>query len=55
MYFRTQINNVEARTIPTSIIPVVENKEMIDLGIVFKSQTILDTIDIFLKQNPHLE
>lgn len=55
VYFRTQINNVEARTIPTSIIPVVENKEMIDLGIVFKSQTILDTIDIFLKQNPHLE
>jgi len=30
VYFRTQINNVEARTIPTSIIPVVENQEMID-------------------------
>lgn len=55
VYFRTQINNVEARTIPTSIIPVVENQEMIDLGIVFKSQTILDTIDIFFKQNPHLK
>lgn len=55
VYFRTQINNVEARTIPTSIIPVVENQEMIDLGIVFKSQTILDTIDIFLKQNLHQE
>ncbi|OOR99712.1 hypothetical protein B0187_02565 [Haemophilus paracuniculus] len=50
VYFRTQINSVEAKAIPTNLVPIVKNQEMIDLGVVFKSKMILETISFFQKR-----
>lgn len=48
-YPRHEINDVEFRFFPTVIKPVVESHQMIDLGVVFKSQTIVETINSLFK------
>jgi hypothetical protein len=49
VYFRTQLNQIVAVPIPTQLQPMVLQQEMIDLGIVFKARTIVETIEAFLK------
>ena len=49
VFLRKQWNEIIAVPIPTVTKPMVQNEEMIDLGIVFKARTVVETIDAFLK------
>jgi len=49
VYFRTHLNQIVAVPIPTHVQPMAQQQEMIDLGIVFKARTVVETIEAFLK------
>ncbi len=49
VFLRKQWNEIVAVPIPTATKPMVQNVEMIDLGIVFKARTVVETIEAFLK------
>ncbi|MBP9147434.1 MAG: trypsin-like peptidase domain-containing protein [Rhodoferax sp.] len=49
VFLRKQWNEIVAVPIPTASKPMVQNEEMIDLGIVFKARTVVETIEAFLK------
>lgn len=50
VYFRTQTNQVVALPIPTQMHNhIVHQQEMIDLGVVFKANTVIETIEALLK------
>jgi hypothetical protein len=49
VFFRTQLNQIISVPIPTHAQPMAQQQEMIDLGIVFKARTVVETIDAFLK------
>jgi hypothetical protein len=51
VFFRTQFNQIVAVPIPTQTQPMAKQQEMIDLGIVFKARTVVETIDAFLIAN----
>ncbi|HYF77365.1 MAG TPA: serine protease [Symbiobacteriaceae bacterium] len=46
---RRDVNNVEFVTVPTKDIPVAITTQMIDLGLVFKTRTIVQTIEHCLR------
>ena len=48
VFYRTQFNQIIAVPIPTQVKSMVEQREMIDLGIVFKARTVVETINAFL-------
>jgi hypothetical protein len=48
VFFRTSLNEIIAVPIPTQTRPMAEQKEMIDLGIVFKARTVVETIESFI-------
>ena len=49
VFFRTQMNDLVARPILTHSSIAVAQQEMIDLGIVFKANTVVETIEAALK------
>lgn len=49
VFFRTHLNQIISVPIPTQVQPMAQQQEMIDLGIVFKARTIVETIEEFLK------
>jgi hypothetical protein len=49
VFFRTQLNQIIAVPIPTQVQPMAQEQEMIDLGIVFKARTVVETVEAFLK------
>ena len=49
VFFRTQMNQIVAVPIPTQVRPMAQQQEMIDLGIVFKARTVVETIEAFVK------
>ncbi len=49
VFYRTQLNEIVSIPIPTQVRPMAQQQEMIDLGIVFKAKTVVDTIESFLK------
>lgn len=49
VFFRTQLNQIIPVPIPTQVRPMAQQQEMIDLGIVFKAHTVVETIEAFLK------
>jgi hypothetical protein len=49
VFYRTQMNQIVAVPIPTQVQPMVQQQEMIDLGIVFKARTVVETIEAFLQ------
>ncbi len=51
VYFRTHLNQIIPVPIPTQVQPMAQQQEMIDLGIVFKARTVVETIDAFLRAN----
>lgn len=51
VYFRTQLNQIIEVPIPTQTQPMTQHQEMIDLGVVFKARTVVETIDAFMKAN----
>lgn len=48
VFFRTMMNEIVAVPIPTQVRPMAMQQEMIDLGIVFKARTVVETIEAFL-------
>ncbi|MBH3373126.1 trypsin-like peptidase domain-containing protein [Pseudomonas juntendi] len=52
VYHKTDLNAVVPIAIPTQFQAGVEIKQMIDLGIAFKSKTVIETIQHFIKLNP---
>lgn len=48
VFQRTQLNEIIAVPIPTQVRSMSQTQEMIDLGIVFKARTVLETIEAFL-------
>jgi hypothetical protein len=42
--YRLEEGSLEFRSIPTAHIPVIVTREMIDLGVVFKARTVVDTV-----------
>ncbi|MCC0375624.1 trypsin-like peptidase domain-containing protein [Pseudomonas aeruginosa] len=49
VFFRTHLNQIVPVPIPTQVQPMAQQQEMIDLGIVFKARTVVETIEAFLK------
>ncbi|MCB9141735.1 MAG: trypsin-like peptidase domain-containing protein [Anaerolineales bacterium] len=50
VYFREDINKIVDVPIPVQTEPMALQREMIDLGIVFKSRTVVETIEAFMKE-----
>lgn len=48
VFFKTELNQIVAVPVPTVTAPMVSNREMLDLGIVFKSRTVVETIEAFI-------
>lgn len=48
VFFRTHLNEIIPVPIPTQVRPMAQQQEMIDLGIVFKARTVVETIEAFL-------
>lgn len=53
VFFRTELNQIVAVPIPTQTQPMVQQREMIDLGIVFKARTVVETIEAFMRSRGH--
>jgi hypothetical protein len=51
VFFRTHLNEIIPVPIPTQVQPMARQQEMIDLGIVFKARTVVETIEAFLRAN----
>src|SRR3990172_10153794 len=49
VFFRTHLNQIISVPISTQVQPMTQQQEMIDLGIVFKARTVVETIEAFLK------
>lgn len=49
VFFRTELNQIVAVPIPTQTQPMAQQREMIDLGIVFKAKTVVEAIEAFLE------
>lgn len=47
VFFRTSTGEVELVPAPTTVVPIANFQEMIDLGVVFKSKLILEAIESF--------
>lgn len=50
VHFREEDNVITLIPAPASQIPVARSREMIDLGVVFKTRTITETIDLALRR-----
>jgi hypothetical protein len=50
VFYRTQLNEIISVPIPTQDQPMAKQQEMIDLGIVFKARTVIETIEAFMKE-----
>lgn len=48
--FREQEGSLEFQSIPTSLRPIIKTREMIDLGLVFKSKSIVSTVEGLLEK-----
>ena len=48
VFFRTELNQIISVPIPTAVLPMAQQREMIDLGIVFKARTVVEAIEIFI-------
>ncbi len=48
VFYRTQLNQIIVVPIPTQVQPMAQQQEMIDIGIVFKAQTVVETVEAFL-------
>ena len=51
VFYRSSTGQVELVPAPTSVVPIAKYQEMIDLGVVFKGNLILETLDSFWKEH----
>jgi hypothetical protein len=49
VFFRTKLNKIVPVPVTTQAQPMAQQREMIDLGLVFKSRTVVETIEAFIK------
>ena len=52
VFCRQEDGTIKAREVPTRVEPYVETKQMIDLGVVYKSRTVREAITHFLSSPP---
>lgn len=52
VFLRTQLNRIVSVPIPTHVSPMAEQQEMLDLGIVFKARTVVETIEAYARAHP---
>lgn len=53
VFFRTSLNEIVPVPIPTQIKPMARQEEMIDLGVVFKSRTVIEAVEAYFKAIGH--
>ena len=51
VFYHTEQNEIVSVPIPTKTVPMSVTTEKLDLGIVFKSRVVVETIEQFIKQN----
>jgi hypothetical protein len=49
VYFRTHLNQLVSVPVPTHVLPMAQQQEMIDLGIVFKASTVVEAVEEALR------
>jgi hypothetical protein len=49
-YYRIEYNKLVSMPLPTNKRQLAESREMIDLGVVYKSSTVLETVTSWLEQ-----
>ena len=49
VFFRTELNQIVSVPVPTAVAPMAQQREMIDLGLVYKPRTVVETIETFIK------
>lgn len=54
VFFQEDINEIRLRSIPMVDVPVAVSKQMVDLGVVFKASTIVEAIEVFLRERGEL-
>ncbi len=54
VYYRQDDGVVRFEEIPTDIRPVIKTTQMVDLGVVYKAHTVVDTIEDLLRQRGEL-
>ncbi len=54
VFFQEDVNQIRTRYIPITDVPLAVSRQMIDLGIVFKASTIVETIRVFLEERGQL-
>lgn len=52
VFYKTENNEIVPVNIPTQIKSIVKQQEMLDIGIVFKARTVIETIEAFIAQPP---
>lgn len=50
VFYRTQYNDIVPVPIPTAVKPMAAQQEMLDLGVVFKASTVMETAKQFIQQ-----
>lgn len=48
VYYRTRLNEIVPVPVPTVTRPMAEQQEMLDLGIVYKARTVVETVQAFV-------
>ncbi len=51
VFFREDFNRIVAVPIPTNVQPMARQREMIDLGVVFKARTVVEAIEAWIAAN----
>lgn len=54
VHLREQLGQLRLVTIPTAQVPVVTSEEMLDLGVVFKARTVIETVEVLLRKTGDL-
>ncbi len=49
VFFQNEEGEIEFRDVPTKLTPFIKRSEMIDLGIVIKSEKVRELLDLFLE------
>ena len=54
VFYREADGSIELREVPTHVEPLVRTREMIDLGVVYKARTVVETIEHLLRRHGEL-
>lgn len=54
VFYRHSDGPLSFKEIPASLVPMIETKEMIDLGVVSKGRTVVETIEHGRRTQDHI-